>query len=102
VSNLAPFEDACREHIDRFFAAHPDSAMQERAHKALRLLRTIEPPPRGKPEGWAAGVIYAVFNDGKIPVGVPGVLNSEFEQLMGVTMSTTRKRAERVRALFTF
>jgi len=98
----ADFEAACREHIDRFFSAHPDSAMQKRAHKALHLLRTIEPPPKGKPEGWAAGVIYAVFNDGKVPVGVPGVLNSEFERLMGITMSTTRKRAERVRELFTF
>ncbi|MBI1373365.1 MAG: hypothetical protein GC159_11595 [Phycisphaera sp.] len=98
----AEFELACREHIDRFFAAHPDPAMQKRAHKALRLLRTIEPPPKGKPEGWAAGAIYAVFNDGKIPVGVPGVLNSEFEQLMGVTMSTIYYRAARVRELFTF
>lgn len=98
----AEFEIACRDHIDRFFAVHPDSATQKRAHKALRLLRTIEPPPNGKPEGWAAGVIYAVFNDGKIPVGVPGLLNSEFEQLMGVTMSTVYNRAARVRELFTF
>jgi len=98
----AEFESACREHIDRFFAAHPDEAVQKRAHKALRLLRTIEPPPKGKPEGWAAGIIYAVFNDGKIPVGVPGLLNSEFEQMMDVTMSTVRKRAARVRDLFTF
>jgi len=96
------FEAACRERIDRFFAVHPDEAMQKQAYKALRLLRTVEQPLKGNVEGWAAGLIYAVANDGKVPAGVPGMLNSEFERLMGVTMSTARKRAVRVRELFTF
>lgn len=50
----------------------------------------------------AAGIIYAVNNDGRFPCGVPGVLNSEFEQFMGGTMSTIRYRTARVAELFTF
>lgn len=33
------FESTCRKQLDRFFAAHPDAAMQKRALKALRLVR---------------------------------------------------------------
>lgn len=96
------FESACREHLNRFYAAHPDAVMQKRALKALRLLRASEKPLVGRAEGWAAGIIYAVATDGCIPCGVPGVLNSEFERFMGVTMSTVRHRAARVKALLTF
>lgn len=95
-------ESVCRDHINRFFAAYPNKAMQKRAYHALRLLRANGQALSGKAEGWAAGIIYAVFNDGKIPVGVPDVLNSDFERLMGVTMSTVRKRAARVREMFTY
>ncbi|MCC7408886.1 MAG: hypothetical protein IT442_12495 [Phycisphaeraceae bacterium] len=95
------FEAACRAHLDRFFAEHPASVDQLRAYKALRLLRAGEKPLRGKAEGWAAGIIYAVATDGRFPCGVPGVLNAEFEQLMGVTMSTVRYRAARVMELVT-
>lgn len=72
------FESECREQLDRFFAAHPNATSEKRAHKALRLLRASEKPLQGKPEGWAAGIIYTVATDGRIPCGVPGVLNSEF------------------------
>lgn len=96
------FESACREHLDRFFAAYPDALHQERALKALRLLRASEKPLKGKAEGWAAGIIYAVTTYDRPPVGVPGVLNSEFEALMGVSMGTARYRAARVRELMVF
>jgi len=96
------FESACREHLDRFFGAHPDAVMQKRALKALRLLRASEKPLAGKVEGWAAGIIYAVSTDARIPCGVPGLLNSEFEQFMGVTMSTVWRRAAQVKELLTF
>ena len=96
------FESACRRHLDRFFTAHPDLVLQQRTLKALRLLRASDRPLAGKTEGWAAGIIYAVATDGRIPCGVPGVLNREFERLMGVTMSTVRQRAARVRDLVTF
>lgn len=63
----------------------------------MRLLRASEKPIKGRTEGWAAGIIYAVANDGLIPCGVAGMLDSEFECLLGVTMSIVRERAARVR-----
>jgi hypothetical protein len=95
------FEADCRMLLDRFFAAHPDSVMQNRAHKSLRL-RASEKPLTGKVEGWAAGIIYAVAMYDRPPVGAPGLLNREFEELMGVSMGTARYRAARVRELMTF
>lgn len=96
------FEAECRTLLDRYFASHADATMQMQAHKALRMLRASEKPLQGKAEGWAAGIIYAVANDGCFPCGVPGLLNSEFEQFMGVTMSTIRYRAARVKELIIF
>ena len=93
------FETACQTLLDRFFEVYPDAAMQKRAMKTLRMLRTSEKPLKGKPEGWAAGIIYAVATDGRSPCGVPEVLNAEFEQFMGTTMSTVRYRSARVREL---
>lgn len=91
------FEADCNAHFDRFFAAYPDAVVEQRAHKAVRLLRASEKPITGKTEGWAAGIIYAVSTYDRPPVGVRGVLNSEFEKLMGVSMGTARKRAAAVR-----
>ena len=96
------FESACRVHLDHFFAAHANAEMQGRALNALRLLRASDKPLEGKAEGWAAGIIYAIATDGHRPCGVPDVLNSEFERLMGVTMSTVRKRAAQVMEIITF
>ena len=53
-------ESACRQHLVRFFAAHPDAVLQKRALRAVRFLRLGDEPLTGKPEGWAAGIIYAV------------------------------------------
>lgn len=58
------FEAECRVHLDRFFAAYPNDAMEKRAHKTLRMLRASEKPLTGKAEGWAAGIIYAIATDG--------------------------------------
>jgi hypothetical protein len=69
--------------------------------KALRLLRASEKLLAGKPEGWAAGIIYAVAICDRPACGVPGLLNSEFAALMGVSMSTARDRVARVAALLT-
>ena len=99
--NPTQFESECQASLDRFFAARPDAATQKRANKALRMLRSTETPLKGNAQGWAAGVIYAMYNDGHVPCGVPGVLNAEFEQLMGTTMGTARYRAARVVELIT-
>src|ERR1700729_2019598 len=88
--------DACRERLDQFFASYRDSRLQARVMKALRFLATAEKPLAGKPEGWAAGMIYAVANLDRQACGVPGVLNSDFTEFFGVSMETVRKRAARV------
>ncbi|MHB1158244.1 MAG: hypothetical protein ACYC26_15575 [Phycisphaerales bacterium] len=102
------FEAECRMLVDRFLAAHPDKLMQERAYKALRLLRA-KSRSRAKARidfrGWAAGVIYFAATDAHIPCGVPGVpgvLNREFEAFTGVSMGTARYRAARIRDLIVF
>lgn len=92
-------ESACRQHLVHFFAAHPDPALQDRAMRALRFLRCGDKPLEGKAEGWAAGIIYAVANQYRQACGVPGVLNREFEAIMGVSMSTIRLRAAQVQRL---
>ena len=92
-------ELACRKLLERFFDDHPDAAMKKRALKALRFLAVSDEPLAGKPEGWAAGIIYAVANRDRQPCGVPGMLNSEFEALVGVSMGTVHKRAAQIEGL---
>ena len=92
-------ELACRKRLERFFDDHPDAAMKKRALKALRFLAASDEPLAGKPEGWAAGIIYAVANRDRQACGVPGLLNSEFEALAGVSMGTIRKRAAQIERL---
>jgi hypothetical protein len=91
------FEAACQSQLERFFAAHYDAELHRRAMKALRLLRASDKPLPGKVEGWAAGIIYAVATYDRQACGVPGVLNSDFEAFMGVSMSMVRQRAATVR-----
>jgi hypothetical protein len=92
-------EHACREQLERFFGSHPNATMKKRVLKALRFLSASDKPLAGKPEGWAAGIIYAVANRDRQACGVPGLLNSEFEALFGVSMGTIRKRAAMVERL---
>ena len=86
----------CRDHLNRFFKSYPDPTMQKSALKALRFLASRDEPLGGKPEGWAAGIIYGLATRHRRPCGVPGILNAEFEQFFDVSMSTVRKRAAQV------
>jgi len=86
----------CRRHLDRFFASYGDAKMQKAAMKALRFLTAGDEPMGGKPEGWAAGIVYAFANRDRRACGLPGMLNAEFEEFFGVTMSTVYKRAAEV------
>jgi Domain of unknown function (DUF6398) len=86
----------CRERLAEFFAGYRDAALEQRAQKALRFLATSERPLAGKPEGWAAGIIYAVANLDRQACGIPGLLNSDFIDFFGVSMETVRKRAANV------
>lgn len=89
-------ELACRKHLERFFASYRDGAMQRRALKALHLLKACNKPLLGKPEGWAAGIVYELATRGRRACGVPGILNSDFERFFGVSMGTIRKRAAQI------
>ena len=87
---------ACRSHLERFFAAHPDETLQPRTDKFLRFIMAGDEPLLGRPEGWAAGIVYAAANWERRACGVPGLLNSELESFFGVSMGTIRRRAARV------
>jgi len=89
-------EEQCREHLERFFASYQDPALKRSCQKALRFLTALDQPLAGKPEGWAAGIVYAVANRGCRPCGVPGILNADLERHFGVSISTVRKRATQV------
>jgi hypothetical protein len=97
ITSSRTVEIACKEHLERFYASYPDSVMQQRTAKAMRFLEAHEEPLTGKPEGWAAGIIYALSNPDRQACGVPGLLNSEFLEFFGVSMGTIRKRAARVK-----
>ena len=87
---------ACQEELARFFAIHPDPSLHKRVTKALRLVANSEIPLAGRPQGWAAGAIYAVANLDRPACGIPGLLNSEVTEFFGVSMETIRRRAARV------
>lgn len=86
----------CRRHLDRLFSSYPNPVMRKRAMKALQFLAAGDVPLAGRLEGWAAGIIYSLATRGRQACGVPGILNAEFEQFFGVSMSTVRKRAAQV------
>jgi hypothetical protein len=86
----------CENNLDRFFKSYPDAALEKRAMKALRFVVASDTAMKGKPAGWAAGIIYALANPGLRPCGVPGLLNQEFEEFFHASMSTIRKRAAQV------
>jgi Domain of unknown function (DUF6398) len=96
IASTHTVESPCKEHLDRFFARYPDAALQSRAAKAVRILTADDQPFAGKPEGWAAGIIYALANRDRQACGMPGLLNSEFAEFFGVSMGTVRKRAASV------
>jgi hypothetical protein len=85
------FERQCREHPERYFAHYPNGAM-----KALRFITASDEMLSGRPEGWAAGIVYRVANQDRQTCGVPGRLNSELGEFFGISMGTIRKRAARV------
>jgi len=91
----------CREQLDRFFASYGDAKMQKTATTVLCFLAAGGEPMRGKPEGWAAGIVYALANRDRRACGVPGMLNAKVEEFFGVTMSTIRKRAAQVERTMT-
>jgi hypothetical protein len=89
-------DSICRERLEQFFGSYRDAALHRSALTAMRFLTACDEPLLGKPEGWAAGNIYALANRGRRACGVPGVLNSGFEEFFGISMGTIRKQAAQV------
>lgn len=96
VTEEKDIQKQCREHLDRFFASYRDAKMQKAAMKTLRFMAAGDEPMGGKPEGWAAGTIYALATRGRRACGMPRILNADFERFFGVLMSTVHKRAAQV------
>ncbi|MGA2500044.1 MAG: hypothetical protein ABSH20_20085 [Tepidisphaeraceae bacterium] len=69
---------------------------------ALLIYNNYDNELPGKAEGWATGIIYFVTTDGRLPCGVPEILNADFEQLMRTSMGTARYRAARMREIILF
>ena len=97
INNIS--SQLCRKLLGEFFAKYPNDRLKIRAHRTLTKLLADQVSMSGKPGGWAGGVVYAVSSIG---VGVPGVLNSELEEVFGVSMGTIYKRAAMIRKLLIF
>jgi len=94
------FEPECEGLLNRFFDRYHNDAQRKRVLKALRFLMACDVPLRGKPAGWAGGIVYVVANrDGLVNCGVPGLLNRDLEEFFGVSMGTIRQRAAGIEAL---
>jgi len=89
-------DKACQRLLAAFFTKFPNSRLQVEVDHILKRVLALKIPMRGKPGGWAGGIVYAVSSIG---VGVPGVLNSELEEAFGVSMGTIYKRAAMIRKL---
>ncbi len=89
----------CRQHLERFFADHPNDQLHRRAVKALAFVTSTGGPLARKAEGWSAGIVYAVANRDQKACDVPGLLNSELGSAFGVSMETIRRRAAQVTEL---
>ncbi len=90
------FEDQCRQHIDRFFAAYPHAVEREYVEDELGQLAISRIPLKGQREGWAAGIIFAVATGGYVPKSISGVSNAQFEAITRTSIEWSRQRARQV------
>jgi len=96
IARNCPFEETCAQLFNTFFRKYPDDDLRKGSALTLLALLKRQKVFTGKPEGWAAGIVFAVGSHG---TGVPDVLNSDLEKAFGVTMSTIYKRAWAVKRL---
>lgn len=71
-ANKIPGVEACRQHLERFFRQYPDPLREQQAAKVLMPLAAFGEPLPGKPEGWAAGILYCLANRYRRACGVAG------------------------------
>ena len=96
IASNDPFEETCAQLFNAFFKDRPHDGLLERCVLALLAVTKRQKSFPGKPEGWAAGIMFAVCSAG---CGVPDVTNSEVEKAFGVTMNTVYERAWAVKRL---
>ena len=96
IARNCPFEETCAELFSAFFKNHPHDGLLERSVLTMIALVKRKKVFPGKPEGWAAGIVFAV---GSVSCGVPDVTNSDLEKAFGVSMSTIYKRAWAIKRL---
>ena len=88
--------DRRKQLLIQFFKRFPNHELQAASNSLLRLLARLDLPMKGKPGGWAGGIVYAASSIG---VGVSGVFNRELEEAFQVSMGTIYKRAWQIRRL---
>ena len=92
-----PTAQACLDILWPFFEKYPNDALRNETCWYLVRLLAMDLALHGELKGWMAGLIYAVDNDARVPSGVRGVPNREFEAAFGVPMRTVRDRAAQLR-----
>ena len=96
TKNQTP-EQACQKMIKSFFAKYPNPHLKTEAGRIFKEFLTQKIDMRGKPGGWAGGIIYAAANRYSRACGVPGLLNKDFEEFFETSRSVIYKRAARFR-----
>ncbi len=82
-----------------FFPNHPNRHLRDQVNRALAQVLKLQKSFPGKPEGWTAGILFAIGSDGTWGCGVPDVPNSELEKAFDVDISTIYKRSWAVKRL---
>lgn len=88
--------DPRKQLLIQFFKRFPNQELLATSNSLLKLLDRLDLPMKGKPGGWAGGIVYAASSIG---VGVPGVFNREVEEAFQVSMATIYTRAWQIRRL---
>jgi hypothetical protein len=96
IARRDPFEEVCARLFNAFFKKYPNDYLRELTARTLLDVMKRQKVFPGKPEGWAAGIVFAVGSRG---CGVPDVLNSELAEAFDVDMGTIRKRSWAVKRL---
>jgi len=96
--DTASAHETCRTLLDAFFHKYPDEVFRAAAQNSLETLVAKCQDLRGQAGGWAGGLVYAISRWALLrPRHV--ILNSELEEVFGVTIGTIRKRAQEIAEL---
>jgi hypothetical protein len=89
------FSFICCKLLSRFSARFPDAAFHFAASEALVNLLVERDQRGGEPGGWVGGLVYMIAKHDP-EIKPPPFNNSDLEEVFGVSMSTIRKRADKL------